>query len=436
MARTAKRKSRDGRVLPDGVSERADGRFLYRYQLYGRPHYIYDRDLNSLKEKISRLQVDMTLGIDRDVSKLCLDEWYPQYLEIFKKGKIKDASYLNMQHYYGWYIKGTEIGVTPIHNLKHAQLVAHFQKLADDKGLAHGTLRSLASMLYNSLQQVVYEKGTLVNPAQEIMKDVKAKPVNVREALTEEQVNILFDFLQQEGFQNIYLPIIGILVGTGLRYGECVGLTWSDVDFQNGILHINKTLNYRQRVDKGPHEYFCTEGKTLNAVRDIYINEDLLNLMKAQRKYHKDMRIRDDFQTSIYNDKGEIVGKASGFIFTSKLGKPFTHEGFQRVLRNIIKKINMWQLEESSNPILIDEQITPHFFRHTFCTRIVEEMMEADEKDYERLKILMGHSSIKTSIDIYTTVSTDLAKKNWGKAPTLFKLGEKTDTKQGENGRK
>lgn len=48
----ARRKSRDGRVLPDGVSERADGRFIYRYQVYGKPHYIYDKDLGELKKKI------------------------------------------------------------------------------------------------------------------------------------------------------------------------------------------------------------------------------------------------------------------------------------------------------------------------------------------------------------------------------------------------
>ncbi|MBR4574399.1 MAG: tyrosine-type recombinase/integrase [Lachnospiraceae bacterium] len=433
MSRTAKRKSRDGRVLPDGVSERADGRFIYRYQLYGKPHYIYDRDLNGLKAKISQLQVDMTLGKNMDISKLSLDEWYPQYLETFKKNKVKDCSYLNMQQYYHWYIEDTTVGVTPICNLKRAQLVAHFQKLADDKGLAHGTLRSLASMLYNSLQQVVYEKGTLVNPATEIMKDVKARPVDTREALSEKQVAVLFEFLQQEGYQKVYLPIIGILIGTGLRYGECVGLTWSDIDFERGILHINKTLNYRQRVKGGPHEYFCTQGKTKNATRDIYINKELLGLMEIQRKYHRDMRIRNDFKTDIYNDKGEIVGTAKGFIFTSKLGKPFTHEGFQRILRNMIKKINVWQAKEVDEPIQIDEDITPHYFRHTFCTRVVEDMMKSENKDYERLKILMGHSSIKTSIDIYTTISEDLAKKNWSKAPTLFTLQKtKADTKEGK----
>ena len=56
MARVAKRKTKDGRFLPDGVSERADGRFVYRYVLYGKTHYIYDRDLNELKKKIAQQQ--------------------------------------------------------------------------------------------------------------------------------------------------------------------------------------------------------------------------------------------------------------------------------------------------------------------------------------------------------------------------------------------
>ena len=155
MARVSKRKTRDGRVLPDGVSERADGRFVYRYVLYGKPYYIYDRDLNELKKKISQHQLDVASGRNTDLANMTLKAWYPQYIEIFKKGKVKSTTLLNLQNYFDWYVKGYAIANMPMKELKRTHIVAHFKYLADEKKLAHGTLRSLASMLHNCLQQVV-----------------------------------------------------------------------------------------------------------------------------------------------------------------------------------------------------------------------------------------------------------------------------------------
>ena len=61
--------------------------------------------------------------------------------------------------------------------------------------------------------------------------------------------------------------------------------------------------------------------------------------------------------------------------------------------------------EEKREPVVIPA-ITQHYFRHTFCTRLFE-----NEVPYETLKVLMGHSSIKTSIDIYTSISNNNFKR-------------------------
>ncbi|MCR5421837.1 MAG: site-specific integrase, partial [Lachnospiraceae bacterium] len=171
--------------------------------------------------------------------------------------------------------------------------------------------------------------------------------------------------------------------------------------------------------------------KTESSERTIYLDDNLIGLLKRQKNYLKDMRIRDDFSANIYDENGEVIGVAKNFVFTSKLGKPFTHEGFVSTLRRIIKRCNEWQNkmaeETGEKPVLIDEDITPHYFRHTFCTRAVEQMVEEGSTDYESLKVLMGHKSIKTSMDVYLTISQDLSKNTWKKAPTMFELS-KSDT--------
>lgn len=394
----ARRKSSNGRVLPEGVSERADGRFIYRYQLYGKTHYIYDRDLNELKKKILQSKVDVANGVNTNLSKLTLGEWYPQYIEIYKRNKVKESTLFNYVNYYNWYIKDSVIDRMPIKDLKRTHVIAHFQNLAEKRNLAHGTLRSLASMLYNCLQQGVYDGVISFNPAIDIMRDVVATPKEIREALTVEETKVLIDFLKHEGeWQNIYLPAIAIGLSTGLRFGELFGLTWHDVDFKNKVIDINHSINYRNR-GKG-HEYFVTSPKTKNAYRQFPMTEEVAELFRMQKKYQNNMRIRQDIKIDGY----------SQFVFTAKTGVPFTHESIVRSLKNIVKQANEWEKKraekEKRKPVLVPVH-TPHVWRHTLTTRLVEK-----EIPYERLKVLMGHSSIKTTIDIYTHITQKNLKK-------------------------
>lgn len=400
MSKVAKRKTKDGRVLPDGVSERKDGRFVYRYIFNGKPHYKYDRDLTSLKKKIAQLQLDITTGRNIDLASMSLREWYPQYVKIFKEGKVKETTLLNLINYFKWYVQDYEIARIPMRDLKRTNFIAHFKYLADEKQLARGTLRSLASMLYNCLQQVIYDGGLYVNPASEIMKDVVAKPKEVRDALTDEQIKLLLDFLKIEGtFQNVHLPMIGIMLGTGIRYGECAGLTWNDIDFEKKVVRISRSMHYRCKNNKEGHRYFITSPKTVNAYRDIPLSDDMMSLLEIQKKYQKKMKIRQDI---------EIDGKR-GFIFTSRFGFPYTHEGAVASIRRIVKRANEWEEEraklENRKPVVLPEKLTPHVFRHTFATKLV-----LADVPYETTKIVMGHSSIKTTMDIYAHIKHDNKK--------------------------
>ena len=109
------------------------------------------------------------------------------------------------------------------------------------------------------------------------------------------------------------------------------------------------------------------------------------------------MKIRNDIEIDGYKN----------FVFTTKLGFPYTHEGFVKSLRRIVKRANEWEREraEASNrrPVELPENLTPHVFRHTFCTAL-----EIKNVPYETMKVVLGHSSIKTSIDIYSHIQCNL----------------------------
>lgn len=400
MAVTRRKDPKTGRVLPEGVYYRkAEDRYMYKYNLYGKTKYIYDKDLTSIKEKIKQHMLDVASGRNTDLASMSLNKWYPQYIKIFKEPKVKSTTLFNLKNYYDWYVEPYAIGRMPMRELKRSHIVAHFQYLATDKELSHGTLRSLASMLYNCLEQVVGDGALFVNPAAKIMKDVVAKPPETRDALTDEEVKTLIEFLKEEGFQNIYLPIIGVILGTGLRWGEVSALTWDDIDYERKLVHITKSMNYRCK-NSAKHEFFISTPKTENAIRDIPLSEDLLELFRIQKKYQNDLRIRQDI----------IIDGHKGFVFTTKLGMPLTNEAFRATLRRIIKQLNQWEKEraekEDRRAILLNEKITGHYLRHTFITNLVL----SDVPELTTMSIC-GHAKYETTINIYTHIREEKEKQ-------------------------
>lgn len=388
-----RRKTKDGRVLPHGVSERADGRFIFRYKFGGKTHYIYDKDLNELKKKIERVTVDKYFGTDINRSNMKLGEWYKQYVTVYKEGNIKETALNNLRNYYKWYVEGYQIDVVPMKSLTRTMILTHFKYLAQEKKLSHGTLRTLASMISSALEAAAADKIITSNPARNIMENVHARPEQKRDALTEAEVTLLIDFLKQEGkWQNVYLPLIAMALNTGWRYGEIVGLTWSDINFDTGYVSVNHSINYRDR-GRGCHEFFVTSVKTDKSNRLRLMTDEMIMLFKMQKEYQKIMRISGDVVIDGYRD----------FVFTTRKGLPYTNEAVNRMIRDAVKGANAWEKDrarkEGREPVEIRKH-TFHWYRHTFCTNILEKRKENVLKDEQVLK-LMGHSSLRISEETY-----------------------------------
>lgn len=129
---------------------------------------------------------------------MTLDEWYPQYVDLYKRDKVKDTTLKNYTCYYDWYVKGSVIGRMPIEDLKRSMVIAHFKKLANKKNLSQTTLKQLAGKLYNACQQALYDGVISLNPCIDIMKDITSAPKEIREALTVEETKLMLEYLKIE----------------------------------------------------------------------------------------------------------------------------------------------------------------------------------------------------------------------------------------------
>ena len=165
---------------------------------------------------------------------------------------------------------------------------------------------------------------------------------------------------------------IFICLSTGIRIGEICALTWEDIDTENGIIHIRKTIQriYIRENDIRHTELMIDTPKTATSIRDIPMTKNLLSVLKPLRKV-----VNENF-----------------FVLTNDITPTEP-----RTYRNYYKKL------------LVKLHIPPikfHGLRHSFATRCIE-----SHCDYKTVSVILGHSNISTTLDLYVHPNYEQKKK-------------------------
>lgn len=202
-----------------------------------------------------------------------------------------------------------------------------------------------------------------------------------RKALTKDEQSKLLEYVQSDKCRRRYYDEIVILLGTGMRISELYGLTKSDVDFQKGVVRIERQLTRTRNC-----EYYIENPKTESGFRQIPMRAEV------QRAFHNVIRSRKSPQVEV------IVGGHTGFLFLDKDGKPKVAGHMEHAMKRIVDNYN-----KSHTDKLV---VTPHVLRHTFCTEMAQAGMPVKELQY-----LMGHADANTTMNTYTHMSFEAAKQ-------------------------
>ena len=163
---------------------------------------------------------------------------------------------------------------------------------------------------------------------------------------------------------------IFLILYCGLRRGEALALTSSDIDLVNRKISINKTL-----IFKGNDAEIKLSPKTDAGIRTIPIVDNLFDIL-----------------TEYMTDRNE-------YLFTMKNGEIMSKSSFRKFWDRIIAKTENFA-ETSKKSIGTD--ITPHIFRHTYATNLYHAGIDIKTAQY-----LLGHSSIQVTLDIYTHLENE-----------------------------
>ena len=248
------------------------------------------------------------------------------------------------------------------------QLVQDFVLKKLNSGLSIKTVKDLLIVLKMVMKFGVKNKWTdycewdIKYPTTENHKDI--------EVLTVEHHKKILDFIQQ----NFTFRNLGIYISltTGLRIGEICGLKWEDIDIASGTISVKRTIE-RIYIAEGNHK--CTKliintPKTKNALRDIPITKELLTMIKPLK------RVMNDNFYVLTNDE-----------------KPTEPRTYRNYYHRLMKRLNIPRLKY-------------HGLRHSFATRCIE-----SNCDYKTVSVLLGHSNITTTLNLYVHPNMEQKKR-------------------------
>ena len=324
-----------------------------------------------VKKKLEEYKKEMLLGTISSDDKITVSEWYHTWLFDYRIKDLKPKSFEKYEGIYRNYIKDSELGKIKLKDLRATHIQRYYNKLQNTKPIS--TIKGINTRLKPCLGEAEKQGYIQKNYCKMVTlpKDNNKKIIQV---LSQQEQKQFIEAIKGHKLEMLFL----VALGTGLRLGELLGLKWSDIDFNTGVLTVNRTLSRVKNQTTNKYEVIEQSPKTKNSNRTIPIPNDILNKLKEHKKIQNKQRL--------------LVGEGyinNNYVFADDIGKPIDDKKPGRNLKSTLAKLSI-------------EPIKFHALRHTYATRLFEANVPP-----KTVQVLMGHYDISITMDIYTHVMED-----------------------------
>ena len=366
------------------IRKRADGRWEGRYSVGFDPKTgkqiqksVYGATQKEARQKLTQIIGEIDDGEYLEPSKLKLGDW----LDIWLNEYCEDKKYSTVKGYRAKVKKHIkpQLGDIPLGKLTTPEVQKFYNRLLKppdgSPGSSPKTIKNTHGVLSKAMSVAVVNGYIRRNPCQGVILPRMEK--HEVEPLTDDQVALLLQLGEKDEEYGILLKVILL---TGLRKAEALGITWDCVDFRRGVIRINKQLQKRPLRDGGVMFTSLKNGKGRVLKPAPYVME----LMK--KRYEQQIRQKEEASFAWVGWHTEAEHRTA-LAFTTIFGTPLQPQ----TTYNHFKKLAV----EIGAP-----NARVHDLRHTYA---VLSLQNGD--DVKTVQGNLGHATAAFTLDVYGHVS-------------------------------
>jgi integrase len=297
---------------------------------------------------------------------MTVDAFLDQWLERVASNKYAFKTFQNYRYCLGLDVRPV-IGLLSMAELSPADVQRVFTRMRD-KGVCSNTRRRIFSVLSSALD-VAVEWGVIAqNPAAQVQ--IPRREKKEMRAMSREEAQRFLEVTDRGNWAEYFRTMLV----TGMRPGESYALRWEDVDFEHGVISVQRSLIWKGAPSEG---WMLVEPKTERGRRQISIPRSLAEALQALRRRQDEAKRKAG---RLYEDHG--------FVFANRWGRPIYPRQF---IRHVFKVA----LAKAGLP----KAIRLYDLRHTSATLLL--------KAGEHIKMVserLGHASVSITLEVYIHV--------------------------------
>lgn len=354
-----------GKEIGEGIFQQKNGTYCARFvDKNGKRRSKRSKKLQEVRQWIAdATYIDEHSDLSQAVD-MIVDAWYEYWIEV-KRQTVRPNTVRNYEERYKHNIQKV-IGKKLLKDVKPL----HCQKILTDmaeEGYKTSTIYQARIAIYNMFEFAKENDIILSNPCKKSVKADMGKPSEKKEALTIDIQKKFLESIKGSSYENQYRFILQ----TGLRTGEMIGLRWSDIDFEERTIKIERSMEYRYKVG----EWRIGPPKSKSGYRTIPLTDEAIRILLNQRAKNSKLKI--------------IPMEWKDVVFLCKKGTPVKNSTYDT---GLFKYCDIAGIPRFSM----------HVLRHTFATRCIEAGMKP-----KTLQQILGHSNIGITMNLYVHITDE-----------------------------
>lgn len=380
----------------------SQGKKIVKTKTVRKPDNMSDKKWNKELEKIAlefEIEVQQGLHLDSNITlSQFVDRWFIEYGEKQLEPKTLESYRDELDSKIL-----PALGHIKLGKLKPVDILSFLNSLLEDGvrrdgkpgGYSDRTIKYQWQILSSILQQAVYWQIIPENPCRRV-KVPKNKQNGSQQEFSnskvkyfnEEQIMTLLEITNDEPLK--YQVALNIALFCGLRVGEILGLTWNDIDFENKLIHVNKSRSYivgEGMITKPP--------KNSSSIRSVMMPNSLIKLLKEYKLWQNGEKAKCGEKV------WDIEWEKTPWLMTQWNGKGMSYDRLTKWLLKVIRKYNKDIMNDKDIPTEEKDQyllpeLSFHKLRHTSATLLI-----SNNTDIRTVSARLGHAQASTTMNIY-----------------------------------